>query len=226
MNYRDPQLQARLAAQYVSGAMRGGARRRFENLMAADASLRREVRQWEDDIYPLAWSLPPVVPPRRVWRAIQTRTCRSASVFSWGWNGVYSWRLLSGMLALMLVAGVFLYPMQVDRAAHAQLLAVLQSPQARAMLVVRAGSDGVLHVRALENLASVAGDRALELWAIPAGQKPQSLGLVAVGEATALVRSRGLAGVDQLAISLEPPGGSPTGQPTGAIVMSGKVLEI
>ena len=50
MNYRDPQLRARLAADYVSGAMRGGARRRFEGLMAADANLRRQVRGWEDDI--------------------------------------------------------------------------------------------------------------------------------------------------------------------------------
>jgi anti-sigma-K factor RskA len=226
MNYRDPQLQSRLAAEYVSGAMRGSARRRFEGLMAADATLRRTVRTWEEDIYPLAWSLAPQTPPRRGWRAIRARLHGVAPAFSWGWNGIYTWRLFSGALAAILIAGVVIYPMQVDRAAHAQLLAVLQNPQSQAMLVVQAEDNGVLRVRTLQSLASVAGDRALELWAIPPGQKPQSLGLIATNGLTALTRPHGLTGVAQLAISLEPPGGSPTGQPTGAIVMSGKVLEI
>jgi anti-sigma-K factor RskA len=226
MNYRDPQLQARLAAEYVSGAMRGAARRRFESLMAADAILRREVRKWEDDTYPLVWTLPPQTPPRRVWHAIRARLHGASSAFSWGWNGVYLWRLLTGGLALLLIAGVVIFPAQVDQAARAQLLAVLQNPQARATLVVRADADGVLHVRTLEDLASVAGDRALELWTIPPGQKPKSLGVVAASGATALRPKFGVTSVDQLAITLEPPGGSPSGAPTGPVVMSGKVLEI
>jgi anti-sigma-K factor RskA len=226
MNYRDPQLQSRLAADYVSGAMRGGARRRFESLMAADATLRREVREWEDQIYPLAWSLPPRTPPQRVWRAIRARLHGVAPTLSWGWNGIYLWRMLTGVLTTMMIAGATIYPMQVDHAAREQLLAVLQTPEARATLVVRAGADGVLHVRALENLASVAGDRALELWAIPPGQKPLSLGVVANDGATALKTSHGLNSVDQLAITLEPLGGSPSGNPTGPVVMSGKALQI
>jgi len=32
--------------------------------------------------------------------------------------------------------------------------------------------------------------------------------------------------VQQLAITLEPPGGSPTGAPTGPVIMSGDVLRI
>ena len=226
MNYREPQLQARLAADYVSGTMRGAARRRFESLMAADATLRREVREWEDEIYPLAMSLPPQTPPRRVWRAIHARIHNATPTSRWGFDGVYLWRLLSGALAVALIAGVALFPQQVDRAAHAQLLAVLQNPQANAMLLVRADSNGALHVRALEDLTSVAGTRALELWALPPEGKPQSLGLVAITGATTLTRPSGLAGVDKLAITLEPPGGSTTGQPTGPIIMSGKVLEI
>ena len=63
MNYRDPELQARLAADYVVGLLRGGARRRFEQLMVADAGLRRAVREWEARLLPLALSLPPQRPP-------------------------------------------------------------------------------------------------------------------------------------------------------------------
>jgi anti-sigma-K factor RskA len=228
MNYRDPQLQSRLAAEYVSGAMRGGARRRFESLMAADATLRREVRKWEDDIYPLAWSLPPKTPPRRVWRTIRARLHGAVPAMSWGWNGIYLWRLLAGGFATVVIAGITLYPMQVDRAAQAQLLAILQTPQDRAALVVRAGPDGVLHARTLADLAGVAGDKSMELWVIPPGQKPQSLGLVAATGSTAipLVRPRGLSDIDQLAITLEPHGGSPSGLPTGPVVMSGKLFMI
>jgi len=226
MNYRDPQLQGRLAAEYVSGAMRGGARRRFEGLMAADAALRREVREWENDVYPLTWSLPPQMPPSRVWRAIRARLRGNAPSFSWAWDGVYLWRLLSGGLAFVLMAGLVIFPMQVDRAARAQLLAVLQTPEARAALVVRVASDGTLHVRTLEDLSQVATGKSLELWAIPPGQAPKSLGLVAPAGATALARGNGLIGVDVLAITLEPPGGAPNGKATGPILMSGKVLEM
>ena len=223
MNYRDPQLRARLAADYVSGAMRGGARRRFEGLMAADANLRRQVRGWEDDIYPLLWSLPGRTPPGRVWRAIESRLRPGAAPW---WRGLAFWRIASGALAALLVAGVVIYPMQVDRAARAQLMAVLQSPEAQAMLVVRADEAGGLRIQALQNLATRAGDKALELWAIPPGQAPQSGGLGSPQGLTALRRAQGTAGVQQLAITLEPPGGSPTGAPTGPVIMSGDVLRI
>jgi anti-sigma-K factor RskA len=226
MNYRGEELRSRLAADYVSGSMRGGARRRFEALIAADAGWRRIVRDWENEVYPLAWSLKPLAPPARVWRAIRARLRGNDPARSWGWSGLYSWRLLSGALALALLAGTVLYPLQVNRAAREQLLAVLQTPETQAMLVVRADASGVLHVRTLRDLRAVAGDRALELWALPPGGKPQSLGLVAPGGATSLTRPQGLQGVPQLAVTLEPPGGSPTGQPTGPIIMSGDVVPI
>ncbi|MCG2601060.1 MAG: anti-sigma factor [Achromobacter sp.] len=142
------------------------------------------------------------------------------------WRGLAFWRIASGALAALLVAGVVIYPMQVDRAARAQLMAVLQSPEAQAMLVVRADEAGGLRIQALQNLATRAGDKALELWAIPPGQAPQSVGLVSPEGLTALRRAQGLAGVQQLAITLEPPGGSPTGAPTGPVIMSGDVLRI
>jgi anti-sigma-K factor RskA len=168
------------------------------------------------------------MPPRHVWRTIRARLHGVAPALSWGWNGIYLWRLLAGGFATLAIAGIALYPMQVDRAAKAQLLAVLQTPQQQAVLVVRVGPDGMLHVRTLQDLGGVAGDKAMELWALPPGQKPQSLGVVAASGTTALalVRPHGLTGVPQLAVTLEPAGGSPTGLPTGPVVMSGGLFEI
>lgn len=171
----------------------------------------------------MLWSLPARVPPRRVWRAIESRLKPGGAR---GWQGLAFWRVLSGALAAVLVAGVVVYPMQVDRAARTQLMAVLQSPEAQAMLVVRADERGGLHVQALQDLASRAGGKALELWVIPPGQAPQSVGLVAPEGLTALPRAQGLEGVQTLAITLEPPGGSPSGKPTGPVIMSGDVLKI
>jgi len=67
-------------------------------------------------------------------------------------------------------------------------------------------------------------DRALELWAVPTdGTSPRSLGVLPTGAgATVALRAKVLAGVDTLAVSVEPPGGSPTGKPTGPIVYAGK----
>ena len=54
------------------------------------------------------------------------------------------------------------------------------------------------------------------------------LGLVAATGATSIVlaKRKALADVPKLAITLEPAGGSPSGQPTGPIVMSGNLFEI
>ena len=73
MNYRHPELQDRLAAEYVLGGLRAGARQRFITLMRDDAGLRRAVTEWEDRLLPLAMALPPETPPAHVWQAIAAR---------------------------------------------------------------------------------------------------------------------------------------------------------
>ncbi|WP_422372390.1 anti-sigma factor domain-containing protein [Hoeflea sp.] len=70
--------------------------------------------------------------------------------------------------------------------------------------------------------------RALELWLVPGEGAPVSLGLVP-GDGGQLVldesiRNRLSAGA-LLAVSIEPVGGSPTGAPTGPVVLSGALSE-
>ena len=78
---------------------------------------------------------------------------------------------------------------------------------------------------------AVAGDmpadpsHAHELWVIPAGGKPRSLGTMRDGKQMHMELADALARLLQqgatIAISVEPPGGSPTGAPTGPVVAAG-----
>jgi anti-sigma-K factor RskA len=58
---------------------------------------------------------------------------------------------------------------------------------------------------------------------VPAQGAPRSLGLVAPGQATRVLRTRLLDDTAAFAVSVEPAGGSPTGAPTGPIVSLGRI---
>jgi anti-sigma-K factor RskA len=74
LDYRDkPELQERLAAEYVLGTLRGPARTRFGAWMREDRALARIVREWEARLSPMAATVAEVKPPRRVWRGIEAR---------------------------------------------------------------------------------------------------------------------------------------------------------
>ena len=66
-----------------------------------------------------------------------------------------------------------------------------------------------------------------ELWALPQSGPPQALGVIPRGD---LVRvplanpaDETLSNIPTLAVSVEPPGGSPTGKPTGPVLYSGRI---
>lgn len=76
------------------------------------------------------------------------------------------------------------------------------------------------------NRQPVPEDRAMQLWALPQGATaPTSLGLISpeagqVNVSTTTIRpSPGML----IEITLEPPGGSPTGRPTGPILFIGRL---
>jgi len=72
-----------------------------------------------------------------------------------------------------------------------------------------------------------AQGRAPELWLIPAGGKPISVGMIARDKPTTLTLDPALLAqlgpTAALAVSVEPIGGSPTGQPTGAVIAKGAI---
>ena len=91
------------------------------------------------------------------------------------------------------------------------------------MLAVR------LRIKAIAPV-DIAADRALELWALPPGGNPRSLGLIepsgVVQIALSAPAETALAQIPALAVSLEPKGGSPTGLPTGPVLYSGPIQRL
>ena len=78
--------------------------------------------------------------------------------------------------------------------------------------------------------AADAQGRVPELWLIPAGEAPRSLGLVSIDKAHTVTipqaLRRALTAGSTLAITLEPPGGAPQGIPTGPIIAKGSLRTI
>ncbi|MBV8627056.1 MAG: anti-sigma factor [Paraburkholderia sp.] len=69
--HRYPELVDRLAAEFVIGTLRGGARRRLERYADHDPVIRRAVQEWEHRLAPMAELTPAATPPARVWEAIE-----------------------------------------------------------------------------------------------------------------------------------------------------------
>jgi anti-sigma-K factor RskA len=218
----DRELKERLAAEYALGTLRGAARARLRRQALDDAELRDAIAAWEARLAPMAEAVEPVAPPPRLWRQIDGRL-QPKSRFSL-WKAL---ALVAGGAAAALIAVAVLLPRPESGAAY---LAVLSDPKTnQPVLVATADQRGtVLRVNTLEPRIHVPG-RSLELWALPRGGLPKSLGIVQPQERSslnlALAADQALGDVPALALSLEPPGGSPTGQPTGPVLYSGPCVK-
>ena len=225
MNYQTPTLRRALAADYAVGLMPATARRRFDSLLLDDAALRVELGRWQDALASLSGGLPEHPVPDHVWAGIQARIepqVLHLPVKKPVWRNV---RLLAAACAVgvALLVGV-LYPRDPGVTYNATLLNASQQPALR----VQAVGDH-LQIEALA-LAAVEPARDLELWAVPSGGKPISLGLVpANGKGRIQLSTAQQALLNKpltLAVSLEPRGGSPTGQPTGPVLYQGQLASL
>ncbi len=146
------------------------------------------------------------------------------------WASLALWRGLAfAGFALAFALGVTLFAPRSERLDE-RIVAVLAGQDAKPVLVAAAdGSGRYLTVKTVAAV-DVPADRVLELWALPEGRDPWSLGRV---PASGLARiplgaPAGITfqGIPALAVSLEPAGGPPTGRPTGPILYTGGIQNL
>lgn len=219
MNYDRPELLDRLAADYALGVLRFRARARFERLCASLVAARHARQRWEDRLLPLGLALTAVTPARAVWPAIQRRIDELDGTVA---RGARRWWLAAaaGLMAVALFVGREALWNPVAWQPLATLAPANAAPLWR---VERDAGSTQLNVRVL-GVVALTPEKSYELWVLPrAAGNPVSLGLLPrVGSLkrtlTAAQRQFLLAGA-QVAVSIEPSAGSPTGLPTGPVVI-------
>ncbi|POA19090.1 anti-sigma factor [Pseudomonas sp. FW300-N1A1] len=219
MNIHNRRLRRALAADYAIGLMSVPARRRFEQWLLDDAELRNEVAKWQASLALLNEPLVAVPVPDRVWATINARIepqhlhVPAKRPF---WNGL---RITAAVCSLLVALTLSL----LYHRDNARYSATLLDASAQPALRIQAHDD-YLQVDPL-TLPAIAPGRSLELWAIPADGNPLSMGMIPMdgqGRVELSDEQQALLGTPiALAVSLEPEGGSPTGQPTGPVLYQG-----
>lgn len=222
-----------LAAEYVLGVSAASQRREVERRLAREPALAAEVMFWERRLSPLTDTVTPIAPPRRTWqrieRALDAEAARARGRPSL-WHSVAFWRGLSAVTTALAAASLVGLAVVSRAPERTPLMATLGGGTGQPNFVasVTAEGDSLVIVPA----ALLTKDpHAYELWLIPSGEtRPRSLGLVQPGQPARLDIPQGLAGRltrdAVLAVSLEPPGGSPTGQPTGPVIANGTLTRL
>jgi len=213
-----------LAGEYVLGTLAPDERAAVDRRLLDNQELALRVAQWEARLAPLSEDLAPVTPRPVVWQQVRRAvTAGGREVAPSWWRRLGLWQGLTGAAtaaALGLLALVLTMP-----AAAPQLIAVLNDTDGRPLWLVRASADAPdLSARLL--VAGAPPGRVPELWVLPAGaQRPLSLGLLdpaGINQRTLeALPPDALEAGSLLEVSLEPPGGSPTGLPTGPVVSKG-----
>ena len=236
---RNERLLDKLAAEYVLGTLKGGARRRYEDWLRRDPMVRRATAEWQDRLHPMAQFAPGATPSPQVWKGIVKQlglaanpAIESKRAF---WRGLRDdlgfWRglgMASTAVATILVA-VLATRSPEAVAPVASYVAMLADDKAQPVAIVT--GDAIHHTLVVKVVLpqSVAADRSLQLWAVPKSGTPRPLGLVAGDGTVTLPLAAGDTpqAVSLLAISLEQKGGSPNPNgPTGPIVYKGAWLSL
>lgn len=222
-----------LAGEYALGIQDLALRKELEARIARDPEFAERVARWQADFSAIDDALPASAPPRELFARIEGRifgvpTARPGR-FASLWQSVGLWQgLAAASLVAVLALGALLWQgswsAQAPNALIAELSAVGDAPVD--LVAHYDGGSGRMQLMA----ASLSADdaRVMELWLIEtADAAPVSLGVVGRdGEGVMVIEAPMRARLSEgavLAVSLEPQGGSPTGQPTGPVIASGEV---
>ncbi len=247
MRYDDPDLQDRLAGEYVLGTLPVRTKRRFETLMRGRPDIRERVIEWQSYLGPLDEETAPVEPPAGVLRRLHRwlgpgqampDVALQRRLTIWRIFGVAS----AGLALLLAAAAIHLArePNQMELIGLGYesglgYVAVLQDETGKPGLVVtaRLGISRIV-VEPLSELTT-PDDGVFQLWAIEGGgEAAYSLATFPGGTAFEVALTGGKARHMQTATSLfvsreptaAPSDADGSGGPTGPILYSGRWISL
>jgi anti-sigma-K factor RskA len=223
------------AAEYALGTLDASERATLAARRLRDGELDEAIQAWEARLAPLAEAAPEIEPPRDLFSAIEARIRPASPAASTNANvvalerGIRRWRaaaIAASLVAALLAVGFVARETSRTSSPH-EYVAILQKDAGSPAFEVTVNLDKQeLSVRPVA--AQAPPGKSYELWLIDAKLGAKSLGVV--GDTS---RAANLSAYDPAvvagatyAVTVEPPGGSPTGQPSGAPVFVGKLIPV
>jgi anti-sigma-K factor RskA len=232
--------QDRLAAEHVLGLLEGEERGLAERLLGSDAAFQALVQQWRTRFAEWDNTAADIAPSDALWQRIETdldippvpapapaAPVRQRSNPGWLrglWDNLTFWRgfgLAGALAALLLAVGMGYFAEKATR--QPTLVAVLMNQTNQPGAVLRTFADGRVELTPLGDM-EIPHNHSIQVWTFPdPNGAPVSVGVVQTPRTVQLdLRNLPQPHSNQLfAISVEPLSGSPTGQPTGPVVMKG-----
>lgn len=218
-----------LAAEYVLGGLPKAEHAELALRVERDAAFAQLVAEWEERLVPMAEGFIPADLPPSVKRALDLRLFGQPPAQRGIWSSLAVWRGLAVAMTAAFLLAVTL-PGLRPSPTTARLAASLTAEGSNVTyLVLYDSATGSV------SLAHMSGDpvegRDFQLWIARGAEAPVSLGVIPAGVSTRVpvtsdqIRAL-MTTAAHMAISLEPPGGSPTGQPTGPVLAVGDLLDI
>ena len=214
-----------LIGEYIIGALRGGARRRFERALREEAGVALRLRTLQQQFAPRYSERIAETPPAGGWQRLERELNLSQYRAPWHARVPFLRAWAFGVTAA-LVLGIALIALRAPTEATLTPVAQLAMKGAPPSVIAALSPDRrTLELRAVRPI--VAGPlQSYELWVIPEGGAPISLAVLGQLDGTLRVPAplaERLRKGALLAISVEPAGGSTTGAPTGPVILSGAI---
>jgi anti-sigma-K factor RskA len=223
-------------AEYVLGVLDADTRAAVAHEVQTSSEAATAVAIWQRHLMPLAEEIAEVAPGPYVWARIRDALKLDqqpvASQPSRGlWNNLRLWHWVgigASALAAACLVMIAIEPRTPPPAASTgYMVASINQDNGVTGWTATMDLDRARIVIVPASPQSIVQDRAPELWLIPAGQKPISVGVIARDKPITLTLSPNLLAqlgpTAALAVSVEPLGGSPTGQPTGPVIAKGAI---
>ena len=218
-----------LAIDYVLGTMDYGERKTIEALSEQDTELANLIEHWQKKMAPLLETVAPVTPSSNLFDQIQNQLPNqsqesSTDEVSHMRRKLARWRaatVSATAMAAVLATVIFVSP-ALFRVSTDPFVAVFQQDdQQPAFLMSVDLNSKELTVRPITAEGQIGKTYQLWIVAEQLGSSPKSLGLVeSLGQPTYKTISLDAEVLKKatFGISIEPQGGSPTGQPTGPAI--------
>jgi anti-sigma-K factor RskA len=221
---RHRQLDA-LIGEYMLGALRGGARRRFERALREEPAVALRLRTLQQEFTPNYSERIAETPSAGGWQRLERELNLAQYRAPW-YSRVSFLRAWAVGVTAALLLSLSLLTLRTSTETTLTPIAQLAMKGAAPSVVAAVSADRrMLQLRAARPI--VAGPlQSYELWVIPEGGAPLSLAVLGQLDGTLEVPEghRGqLRKGALLAITVEPAGGSPTGGPTGPVILSGAI---